>query len=340
MPPILDLAIGVVFTFLLFSLVVSALNELILSWLDKRADFLEEGLAELLADPNKLSGGPLEQFLKHGLVDGLSRKADGKPGKPAYVPPGVFVLALLDQISKATPDKTRTTDDIKSALKALPESKLKQSLTAVLDEAGQNLEKFKAGLEDWFNQGMARVSGWYKRYAQQWMLWLGLVLAVGCNVDTIHIIQALSSDPKLRTSIVNQAIDYVNKNSTQATNAPMATGTPNASQAAADSKQLMSQVHAVEGSFVRMNATGLPVGWGGAQLAYFKDENGNWLASRISLGLFGWLLTALAGSLGAPFWFDTLNRFINIRGNGRAPEEGDPTNPKPKSLPNPAAAGP
>jgi len=29
--------------------------------------------------------------------------------------------------------------------------------------------------------------------------------------------------------------------------------------------------------------------------------------------LFGWLLTVVAASLGAPFWFDTLNRFMNSR---------------------------
>jgi hypothetical protein len=35
----------------------------------------------------------------------------------------------------------------------------------------------------------------------------------------------------------------------------------------------------------------------------------------------GWLLTVGAVSLGAPFWFDTLNRFVNIRAEGRSPEE-------------------
>ncbi len=43
------------------------------------------------------------------------------------------------------------------------------------------------------------------------------------------------------------------------------------------------------------------------------------------LGLFervlGWLLTVGAVSLGAPFWFDTLNRFVNIRSEGRSPAE-------------------
>jgi hypothetical protein len=37
----------------------------------------------------------------------------------------------------------------------------------------------------------------------------------------------------------------------------------------------------------------------------------------------GWLLTALAISLGAPFWFDLLNKFINLRAVVNRPEKGD-----------------
>ena len=41
----------------------------------------------------------------------------------------------------------------------------------------------------------------------------------------------------------------------------------------------------------------------------------------------GWIITALAVSLGAPFWFDTLNRFMTIRNAGRSPNEArDKTN--------------
>jgi len=35
----------------------------------------------------------------------------------------------------------------------------------------------------------------------------------------------------------------------------------------------------------------------------------------------GLLLTVTALSLGAPFWFDTLNKIINVRAAGRAPDE-------------------
>jgi hypothetical protein len=51
MLPVIDVAIGIVFVFLLFSLVVTALNEVILSKLDLRARFLKP------AAPTKKSRG-------------------------------------------------------------------------------------------------------------------------------------------------------------------------------------------------------------------------------------------------------------------------------------------
>jgi hypothetical protein len=48
MARILDLAIGTVFVFLLFSLIVTAANEIWLSLLDKRAPFLKQEWDELL----------------------------------------------------------------------------------------------------------------------------------------------------------------------------------------------------------------------------------------------------------------------------------------------------
>jgi hypothetical protein len=37
--------------------------------------------------------------------------------------------------------------------------------------------------------------------------------------------------------------------------------------------------------------------------------------------IIGWMLTAVAVSLGAPFWFDLLNRFMNLRNSVKAPDE-------------------
>ena len=42
---------------------------------------------------------------------------------------------------------------------------------------------------------------------------------------------------------------------------------------------------------------------------------------RFSFHFFGWLITAIAATLGAPFWFDILNKIMSIRSAGKAPEE-------------------
>jgi hypothetical protein len=47
----------------------------------------------------------------------------------------------------------------------------------------------------------------------------------------------------------------------------------------------------------------------------------------VALGhVVGWVLSIAAVSLGAPFWFDTLSRFVNLRGAGpveRPKHKGD-----------------
>ena len=42
-------------------------------------------------------------------------------------------------------------------------------------------------------------------------------------------------------------------------------------------------------------------------------------ASAWLLKAIGWLITALAVSLGGPFWFELLNRLVDMRGAGKKP---------------------
>lgn len=118
MPQLLDVAIGTIFVFLLFSLIVSALNEYVLSLFDQRAKFLRMGLAKMFGEnlvknykkyiPGGLVGGHEQsvgkegnQLLSHGLINAFSRaeKGDGS-GTPSYIPAGAFVTALLDILDK------------------------------------------------------------------------------------------------------------------------------------------------------------------------------------------------------------------------------------------------
>ncbi len=394
MPPILDVAIGTVFVFLLFSLVVSALNEVILSYFDQRAKFLRMGLKELLgtdaAAPKsgwrhlvdcvsnllKAIGGWIKSFFvapsapdpdpndrvqalcNHGLINALSRS--DKSNSPSYIPAGAFVTSLLDQLvngklnaSVANPPVANaildlTSGDIPQALKdaiaALPENdKLKQGLSSLLAIAGQNLGKFKTAIEAWFNDAMDRVSGWYKRFAQKWMIVIGLVLAAILNVDTLRIVDTLSKSPNLAKALATQAGNYSKTSSPPGTYEHVlaahkskedaikkANEKLGAAKAAKDiDKSVAAQKDLDEAvgvdatmsdfnaSITKLKDTGIPMGWEQAQKDYWKQA---WL-----LVIAGWFLTAIAASLGAPFWFDVLGRFINIRNSGKDPNEKDRT---------------
>jgi hypothetical protein len=308
---VLNLAIGITFIYLLFSFVVSSLNEFLLTYLDKRADFLKQGLEQLLQDPEKV-----RQVLEHGLVDALSRSTNGTP---SYIGVEPFTAAVLDVVKAADPNTVRKISDFQTAIAALPDSKLKQSLTAILDSAENDLASFKKGIGDWYERSMDRVSGWYKRYAQKWLLGLSLGLAVVCNVDTIHIIRVLSSDPKLLAETVDQAVNTAKAATSQASaNSGTAAAMEPAPNPNEDAAQALNRL--INNANVAINNLGnlsVPIGWSASQWQYLRDPG------HLVSAFLGWFLTGLAASLGAPFWFDTLQRFVNIRGNGRSPEEED-----------------
>ena len=78
---ILEVAISVIFVYLLLSLVCSVLNESIARILALRADTLEAGIRNLLNDP--AGQGLAEQFYGHPLIKGLARQGwfDQKLGR-------------------------------------------------------------------------------------------------------------------------------------------------------------------------------------------------------------------------------------------------------------------
>jgi len=53
----------------------------------------------------------------------------------------------------------------------------------------------------------------------------------------------------------------------------------------------------------------------------------------------GWLITALAISLGAPFWFDLLNKFVQLRQVGTRPADPQSDNKNADKTPPPDTVG-
>jgi hypothetical protein len=312
----LDIAVGVVFIFLLLSVFASTINELILSLFNMRGKELLLGIQTLLND--KSVTGLVQKVYNHGQVFGLFR-GEFDPNKrrnlPSYIPSENFAIALLDSIaqpfSEFTPQAApiqpvaTITQAFETAATALAENaateKVGKPLVSMMAMAGNDAEKLQKSVEAWYNSGMDRVSGWYK-YRTQWILfWVGLVLAVSMNADTIGIVRQLSKDSTLRQSIVAAA---------QATRDPM-------SSKDSAGEPIDKRIKAAKNSFDEISDLGVPIGWPqgdptaktpGEKIAKCFD----WITGRPSM-LLGWLLSAIAISLGAPFWFDALNRIMVVR---------------------------
>jgi hypothetical protein len=305
---LLEVAIGVIFVYLLVSLLCSALNELIEAWLRYRARYLEQGIRRLLSDP-----GLADSLFNHPLVKPLGER-------PSYIPARTFSLALWNiattEAAKGQQVAAGVTQDvaaIRTLIGRLDEQKygnIKKSLLSLIDEAGNDLGKARANVEGWYNDAMDRVSGWYKRRTHVILIVIGLLAAFALNIDTIQITKALLYNDTLRASVATAAQEYAKSHTAQ----PNTTGDPDAAQAATKIKTITADI----------NSLGLPIGWNNG--GFPPDAYGTFLK------LLGLILTGLAVSQGAPFWFDMLNKFIVIRSTVKPREKSQQEGTKDKSA--------
>ena len=280
----LDIAIGMIFVYLLLSLICSSVNELIERQLKNRAADLEQGLRELLDD--KTGAGLVTDLYQHGMVNGLFKgdyNAKNKSNLPSYIPSRNFALAIMSIVASKDP-----AGNIQTAIAKIESTKVKNALTAMLDVAGNDVQKFRDSVENWFNSTMDRVSGWYKRRSQLIIFLLGLSAAAVININSITIANNLWIHKAERDAIVSAAQGYLGAH-------------PKDGAPTGQDSSLKANVEGIE-------SYGLPIGW---DIPSQKDTL-HWIGFGI-WSLLGWLITAFAVSLGAPFWFDMLNKFIVIR---------------------------
>ena len=84
----------------------------------------------------------------------------------------------------------------------------------------------------------------------------------------------------------------------------------------------------------------LPIGWSDVVAGNWPAGNewgGVW--RRTVASLFGWLLTAFAVSLGAPFWFDALNKIMVIRSTVKPREKSQEEGSEDRKSKNSDAGG-
>ena len=333
----LDVVIGLVFIYLLYSLLATIVQEILATnILHLRAKILEKAIKRMLDDNDKEV--KTDDFSKAFYLSPLIKyMAQNNSKKPSYLAARNFSKVILDILKGANPEpgddfRSKIDDALTNGISLSETKKLVKGetltyLRSVWAESHGDIEKFQNALEQWFNDTMERASGWYKKRTQIILFFVGLGIAITFNVDTVVIIHKLSNDPELREQLVRQADAYMKEHaalkedlqSLRAQNAPDDTvkkATDELEALEKRNKTLMDEASKVVTNDISKTREVLALGWAGQEGAGVPQESipsGEWFYQNILCRVPGWLLTAFALSLGAPFWFDLLNKLMNLR---------------------------
>lgn len=377
---VLDVVIGLVFIYLLYSLLTTLVQEIIATRYSFRSKILERAIFRMLEDDHIFQnrfksvfylfrkqgnggkkGSLTFAFYDHPLIKFLGENEHHS--KPEYIRKETFSKVMVDLLRG---NEVQSTDELEKLVqKSLMERKTNWSNAKIGDEtysylnsiwidSSRDVAKFRENLEDWFELTMERASEWYKRHVQILLFFIGFGIAFIFNVDTLIIVEKLEKDPKLREQLVQQTEAFTS-------------AYPNLDE------DLKSQQAEVEQLWKQVSEHQNPADDGTRQL-YFEAKEKLERSARakvlrehliiradslmnvdikkandvIGLGLnsygqtfhnwrsfakslVGWTVTALALSLGAPFWFDLLNKLMKLRSavTGAASEKQQKNKGKP-----------
>ncbi len=316
--PALDVALGLATLFAVLALITSGLGELINTALSKRARLLEDTLRRMLdgsgqkeqddEQPRALHSADLAaEMLSHPLAgsEASSRRHEG----PAYLPSRVFATVLVDTLLPPTAPTEAAKPDHPShdiltqaavTIEALPlDSPLRVGLETALKDARSDRDRFQAGIEHWYDSAMRRLSGAYRRETKKVLFLVGLALAVGFNADAYRVTDTLWHDSGQRAAVVAAATKI-------ASDRPIAARTASFAQ----------QLEVISTTVDAVPRLQLPLGWSATDGDPRKVPTD---VSAILIKVLGLIVTALAISLGAPFWFDVIGRGLSLRSSGPRP---------------------
>jgi hypothetical protein len=287
-----DVVVGMLFVFLVFSLVVSGINEGITRVLASRSRQLWRAVRELLdggtgkGDPRPEKGAAADadsplaiKLYAHPSIHQLETAVRDRHSRMSHIPSTEFSRGLIDVLVPEG-EGTTTVQQVRDRLRDLPDF-LKKPLLPIASEAGEDFDKFRQGIGEWFDTRMSALSAAYRRKTKWLLFVLGLIVAVILNVDAIDAAQRLYRDQALRTAVAQQAVDV-------------------ATQCQAEQGDVEECTRDAVGSLD--GSVQLPVGWTGKTIS----DVDTWQIA-------GWLLAAVALGQGAPFWFDLLRKAGRLR---------------------------
>lgn len=339
----IDIVIGLIFIYLLYSLLVTIVGEMIATWIGLRARILRLSLERLLNDDqeyrwsNILASYLLYQYkdfeysfagrFYETAIKFLAHKKKSwlpfRHSKPSFISADKFadiIIHLLRSKGEGESDADRIQFAFTyNTLHIQPETLI--HFKNLFQDAGRETDAFREQLKSWFNESNDRATGWYKRKLQLILFWLGFAIAAAFNVDSIGIVKQLAKDKAARDQLVQLSIQASDSSS------QIFKALEQVKDTTLKQEVLAKTFRDVQKSVNETNAI-LGLGWRDAkfEVVCFAGLSMKWynLLNPFKSEFWGLILTALALSLGSPFWFDLLKKLVSIRGTGIKPEEKEP----------------
>lgn len=312
---LLQIAAGLIFILVLFTLLATAIQELIANYISLRGVMLMKTIQHILEPDRKgVRGEVYNKFINslsfkqmcrpssssaYGrFLDWLEEKTRyifgyGGIGKAVDGPPSFISAENFAEVLKRLEWKPEY-------LESIPPGPLRDYLDNLGEQAEDKVQAKIADLKRWYDEVMNATTNWYRRQAQFILIFIGFSLAAGFNINLMEISETLSKDEILRNQLYSdmekwmaeRADTYFDENGQVRQGVLVSQNDKNIIVVDPNLKDDLKQSDAVQ-QLIGKKASFATVG--------------DWLYN-----IANWLLTAIFISFGAPFWFDLLRKLVRV----------------------------
>ncbi|MEM7759169.1 MAG: hypothetical protein AAF298_13740 [Cyanobacteria bacterium P01_A01_bin.40] len=344
---IISIAITLTFVYLLLSIATSEILEIIATVLNLRGKNLKQSIINLLGEQqgdrnlfttlfNDIIGNNKdeEDESKYPITNRLYQKyltpalsiKEGQTSKPKAIgniqskqfASGLIatvreVISENDQKQLTLNPKHSREEQLEIVFKKVENSrlpeKLKTDLFYILQRSKSRLTTTEAEInqleqevQDWFDYSMEYASEIYQRKIKVISFILGIILVLAFNVDTVNIVDQLSKSEVLASEFNSLAMQVIESNP----DVSSCSQADNQSDVKTCINNIQEQLN-----IALDNIDNLPIGWNFT--APFKKQFTPLNFAHVFSAILGWLLSAIAVSMGAPFWFNVLKKLVNFK---------------------------
>lgn len=318
--PSLDVLVALITIYIVLALTVSASTEIISRVARLRSIGLKSGIKSILQDPKakSLADDATENFWNSGII----KSATDGDSSPNSLDALTFATATLSTIAQDLPRDIGQTKELISNSTLNPH--LKEVLLGLSDRAMHRGTSLHDELAQHFDATMEKIGRWYRHWTQVISLILAVIFTVYLNANTLDLLHQLTAHPEARLELAKIQSTFTQDDKKYAAEkAAAARTTPGADKSFDNAVDHLAETYKIIGNDTLGGGLKVPQSW----------------SEGIRL-ICGLLITVLAVSLGAPFWFDILGR-INPKATGTdRPSSSVSVQPVPAVPPPGANNGP